>query len=155
MMDYRIRIDYTTGNSLHSENTSDYLEFTWKDLNIAKENLKRIQKHYKMYREINGYSLKRTKTNYEIFEEHKNENWFVNQPKFYNKHGHAITDKDAKKLGEGNYEIHPEEYNATNCIKFIMDNGENLQIMCFWCGYFESLNTAEIEIDHSDLKIEF
>ena len=44
---------------------------------------------------------------------------------------------------------------AENCIKLKTDTGKDFQMSCFWCGYFNQLNAAEIEIDNSDLKIEF
>lgn len=40
---YRIKISYSTGNSFGSEDTWDYLELTWKNLDVAKENLQRIK----------------------------------------------------------------------------------------------------------------
>lgn len=48
-MKYQIEVSYETGDSFHTENTSDFLEETWTDLTIAKENLKRIKEHYEYY----------------------------------------------------------------------------------------------------------
>jgi len=125
-MEYKIKIDYTTGNSFHTENTFDYLEIEWEDLNKAKENLVRIKEHYQQYRDINSYSLKKSKE--EIFEENKDKAWFVDDG---------------------------DEYHGEYCLKLETDNGNDYQLRAFWCGYFESLRSAEIEIDKSDLKIEF
>jgi hypothetical protein len=40
-------------------------------------------------------------------------------------------------------------------IKLKADNGNEMQMTAFWCGYFESLNSAEIINDNSDMKITF
>ncbi|MHA1220022.1 MAG: hypothetical protein ACTSO5_15285 [Candidatus Heimdallarchaeaceae archaeon] len=55
-MKNRIRIDYRTGNSFGSEDTSDFLEGHWENLDVAKENLKRIREHYEWYQSIDGWS---------------------------------------------------------------------------------------------------
>jgi len=53
---YRIKVDYSTGDSFHTEDTYDYVEMDWDDLDIAKENLVRIKEHYKWYADKNkGY----------------------------------------------------------------------------------------------------
>jgi len=46
---YKIKYSYCTGDSFHSEDREDILEFEWDDLDIAKESLKRINEHYKWY----------------------------------------------------------------------------------------------------------
>lgn len=46
---YRIKVSYRTGNSFGSEDTYDILEMSWKDLEVAKDNLKRIEEHYRYY----------------------------------------------------------------------------------------------------------
>ncbi len=56
MGEYKIKLYYSTGNSYMSEDVYDYLELTWKNLNIAKENLQRIKEHYAMHRELDGYN---------------------------------------------------------------------------------------------------
>lgn len=51
-MTWTIKIDYQTGNSFGSEDTSDDVGCSWTDLNKAKEALQRIKGHYKAYTEI-------------------------------------------------------------------------------------------------------
>lgn len=51
-MTWTIKIDYQTGNSFGSEDTSDEVGCSWTDLNKAKEALQRIKGHYKAYTEI-------------------------------------------------------------------------------------------------------
>ena len=40
-------------------------------------------------------------------------------------------------------------------IFFELDNGNEVQLLAFWCGYFEKLYSAEIVSDDEDMKIEF
>ena len=54
-MKYKIKYHYQTGDSFHTEECEDILEFEWGDLEIAKESLKRINEHYKWYQSKNSY----------------------------------------------------------------------------------------------------
>jgi hypothetical protein len=74
---YKIKIYYQTGNSFGSEDTSDYIELTWKNLDIAKENLDYIKEHYEMYSDLNGYSYRKKRSNDETIELYKDKPWFV------------------------------------------------------------------------------
>ena len=92
--------------------------------NKAKENLTRIEEHYKYY--VSLHSHKRlTKAEIALIAENaKSKPWFSNS--------------------------YPE-----GCIIFETDAGVPCQIYAPWCGYFESLNEAEIIEDSSDRKISF
>ena len=46
---YRIKIDYTTGDSFHTEETFTYLEGTFKNMETVEENIERIKNHYEYY----------------------------------------------------------------------------------------------------------
>lgn len=153
-MKFRIKLSYTTGDSFGSESTQDYLELEWDIIEVAKDNLQRIKEHYKMYRDLNSYSYKK-KSKDEIFAENKEKSWFVYSPKLFSKNGEAITQDTANKIGRDNYIIKPDEHLGTYCLKLIADNGNEMQISAFWCGYFETLHSAEIEFDDSDIRIEF
>lgn len=49
-MKYKIRYNYNTGDSFHTENNIiKELEFTWSDYDVAKANLNRIKEHYEWY----------------------------------------------------------------------------------------------------------
>ena len=123
MKKYKIKVDYKTGNSLHQYDTEDYLELSWDNLDVARENLKAIAVHYKMYRELEyEYSLD---NKYDIVTNYKNNWWFV----------------DSKQYSE-----------SQHCMKLKADNGNLMQQNNFWCGYFESLYGAEITSDTSDMK---
>lgn len=156
-MEYRIKIYYETGDSFHNEEVEAYLELTWKNLDIAKENLQRIKEHYEMYQDINSRYYRATKmSKEEWFEKNKDKEWFVNKPRlFCISSNQAIDEKNKCKVGEGNWEYRPDEYYAENCLKLKADNGNVMQMSAFWCGYFETLFSAEIEIDNSDMKINF
>lgn len=66
---YKIKFKYWSGDSYHSENLEEILDYEWEDLNIVKECLKRIYEHYKWYENINNRNL----YNKEILEKPK---WF-------------------------------------------------------------------------------
>jgi hypothetical protein len=55
---YDIKIEYITGNSFGSEETENMLDLPTASLDVAKENLKRIKEHYKIYKLKNNYSSK-------------------------------------------------------------------------------------------------
>lgn len=53
---YRIKYTYDTGDSFRTESgVESTLEFSWKNIEIAKANLTRIKEHYELYKEL-GYS---------------------------------------------------------------------------------------------------
>lgn len=120
----KYKINYKTGNSLHQHNTHDYVELLWDNLKIARENLKAIAMHYLMYNEIEyQYDLN---DKYNILSKYQNYWWFVK--------GDRYTD-------------------SQHCMKLKADNGNLMQQSNFWCGYFEHLHGAEIELDSNDIKI--
>ena len=125
---YKIKISYTTGYSFHNRNAEDYIDLTWEDLFVAKMNLQFIKEHYQQYKKFNSYSSR--VDNEELYDFNKDKTWFVK------------SDKD-------------KIFYAGHCIKLKTDDGKDFQMSCFWCDYFEGLISAEIEIDNSDLKIEF
>lgn len=117
---YQIRIHYSTGDSFNTYNEEQVLEYEWKNLNIVKENLKRIKNHYDWY--SNG-----------TFAPHKSD-WQKNIPKFCvqatsfkvtSKYDYAI--KLLHDDGEREYQLYP-----------------------FWIGYFEHLYSAEIIIKEDE-----
>lgn len=133
MPKYKIKISYRTGNSFGSHDEEEFIDLEWEKLEVVKENLQFIKEHYKQYKELNGWN--RVKTSEQIFKENKDKEWFVSQK---------------RKNGES--------YIEESCIKFKADDEIFMQIYCFWCGYFESLQSAEIIIDvpeENDMKIEF
>lgn len=53
-MAYKIKYSYKTGDSFHSHDVEDILDYEWENLDIAKEALKRIREHYKWYEYMEG-----------------------------------------------------------------------------------------------------
>lgn len=151
---YKIKIDYKTGDSFKTYNTSNMLELEWDNFDIAKENLKAIKEHYtKVYKNIDNSFSSRTEDQ-EICKENENEWWFVKSMKlFCISEDFAIDEKDKKKY-DGDWEYRFDTYYATHCIKLKTDAGKFMQMGCFWTGYFERLNGAEIVVDESDTKFE-
>lgn len=114
---YTININYDTGDSFNSyPNQEETIELEFKNLEIAKENLIAIKEHYKLYKSYeNSYSRK--KDNEALENEYKDRYWKV-----------SSNDPWADKYR----------------INFKTDDGKIMQIYCFWCGYFENLNYAEV-----------
>lgn len=52
---YKILVHYQTGDSFGNEDTEQFLEADWEDLDIAKGNLKRIREHYEYYKWFNDH----------------------------------------------------------------------------------------------------
>ncbi len=127
MKKYRILVNYYTGNSFGSHDTEDYLDLSWNNLDVAKENLKAIKDHYKMYNEIEGSSWKAKKSREEILEDYKNNWWFPENDDSFSTH---------------------------NLMKLKTDEGKTVQQWNFWCGYFEGLYGAEIVSEDNDMKFE-
>jgi hypothetical protein len=48
-MVYQIEYFYKTGDSVRSENLTERLEAKWTNLDVAKDNLRRIREHYQYY----------------------------------------------------------------------------------------------------------
>jgi hypothetical protein len=55
---YKIKYSYRTGDSFHTEDLEDILEYDWDDLEFAKESLKRIKEHYAWYSYKTNYYSK-------------------------------------------------------------------------------------------------
>ena len=153
-MVYKIKIDYSTGNSFGSEDMIGYVDLEWTNLNVAKENLQRINEHYKQYNDVSECRGK--KELLALYNENRKKDWFVYKPKLVSKlSGCAIGEKEKNRIGEENCEYVPDDYFAQYCIILKTDDGKDYQMSAFWCGYFEVLYSAEIEIDNSDMKILF
>ncbi len=129
-MNYKIKVVYQTGDTFRSHETEDVLDFSWSNIDIAKKNLKHINEHYKLYMMIDkDWNLGREEQNVKILEASKKP-WFYNKEKQYWK-----------------YQIGLEKDDGT--IEFISTS---------WCGYFESLWSAEIIIEEdkdNDMKISY
>ena len=51
---YQIKYSYRTGDSFHTEDREELLEYEWEDIKAAKEALRRIEEHYKWYESVNS-----------------------------------------------------------------------------------------------------
>lgn len=52
MTTYSIRIEYTTGNSEHSERATEEVGMNWQNIDQAKKALQHIKGHYEAYQEF-------------------------------------------------------------------------------------------------------
>lgn len=113
-MPYKIKVEYRTGDSFGYEDTSIVLDYIWTNIDIAKENLERIKKHYQ-------WSVS----------EFNNREWFLkNVPDF-------IENKDWEKKNWGH-----SKYVYTVPLK--LDDGQEKDFSAVWTGYFEHLYGASI-----------
>ena len=119
---YSIEVSYQTGDSFGSQDTSDVLELTWDNLEVAKRNLKAIKEHDELYSKLNGYDFGKNRD--QLLEEASKKPWFVQDDK---SHFHGSLRLEA-------------------------DNGNYMQLHAMWCGYFESLHGAKIIVDNSDME---
>jgi hypothetical protein len=127
-MKYKIKINYSTGNSFGLNNTSDILELDFEDLNVAKANLLRIKEHYELYKFIDSYTNRKKLSEEDFIKECSAKDWFV----------------------KGKYDSEMF-YN----IKLYTDTRKVFQLSCFWIGFFEKLHFIEIILDSDVLCYEF
>ena len=127
-MKYKIKITYDTGNSFRKEEGKiDFLDLEFTDLEIAKDNLRRIKEHYLAYMLIkNEWDIREKDRKREIIKA-ESQDWYV-----------------SGRNGEWEY-----------IINLFNNKGETVQEQVFWAGYFESLVCAEIVSDDEGMKIEF
>jgi hypothetical protein len=155
MLKYKISLRYETGNSLHSEEVTDSLDPVWENLDIAKDNLRRIKEHYEQYLTLNGCSYNRKNVN-DALRSNMNKDWFVCVMKpFHIGRNHAISEEYKKTLMDGEWENRLDEFMAEHTIRLKLDNGNDFQMTPYWIGQFESLREAEIIPDNTDMKITF
>lgn len=145
-MSYQIKVDYTTGDSFNSYDTSNVIELKWESLEMAKRNLKNIQEHYELYRSKNTYFRRKELD----IKDYIDREWFVSKLEPWVK----CTDGSLTRVPKETADtiMLPDEYYATHCIKLITDKETTMQIHCFWCGYFEHLISAEIVSENLDTK---
>jgi hypothetical protein len=125
-MKYQIIVYYQTGDSFHTEDTETVLDPRWENLDIAKENLERIKQHHEYYHDHNNsFKLRYKKKALE-------EKW-KNVPDF----------------------IVVEKTLSFPMIKIKLDNENEMQMWPMWCGYFERLYGAEIQIDYDKSGMRF
>ena len=148
-MKYKIKIYYTTGDSYKSYKREEVLELSWENLDIAKENLKAIKDHYDGAKSFPEYSFEKW------IELNKGKFWFVVNKKLYSISRNQAIDERQKDRFVGDCEYRIDEYVAKSCIKFKTDDGNLMQIGCFWIGCFESIDRAEIIQDTEGMVIEF
>ena len=114
-MSYQIKISYSDGDSESTWDSEEYVNLEWENLDVAKENLKRIKQHYKEYEFLNGW------------------------------HSWETTNKEFNRRVENlkKFPWHsPPDWHSAIILK--TDSGENFTANVFWCGYFERLKSAEI-----------
>lgn len=135
-MSYIIKYNYNTGDSENNyPNNIETLELTFNSLELAKDALRRIKEHYTLYRELHSYQVRYDKSprnRKAVLKDMASRDWAV-----------------LKKNGEIEYEF---------ALKLLAETGKHFQLCAPWCGYFESLNEAWIEMgvkEDDDMRISF
>jgi hypothetical protein len=122
---YKIVAYYQTGDSFGSRDTQSDVELQWNDLEIAKENLRRIKEHDEFQREVDNRFANKTKD--QLLKEAKNKPWFTDN-----------------------------KYGFYHCLNLLTDRGKLHKYSAPWCGYFERLHGARIELvdelDSDDMR---
>lgn len=126
---YTIEVYYSTGNSFGSGEETQCINLAWNNIDLAKQCLKHIKEHYDLYCEMDKYSFKKGRTDSEILEDALSKEWCQKKP----------LDKYTIELSA------------------LCDDGQ-WRTVCtdMWCGYFETLHSAEIVCkSDADMKITF
>lgn len=126
-MKYQITVYYQTGDSFNTEDTETTLEMRWENLDIAKENLERIKKHYEYYYDSNN--------------------------SFMLRHDKKALEEKWKDIPD--YIVIQKRTAPFPMLKLKLDNENEVQIWPPWCGYFERLYGAEIKIDYDKSGMRF
>jgi len=126
---YNIKAIYTTSDSFNPpEETFTVFGLNNKDIELAKENLRRLKEHYEYYQAKNDrgsyWDKEAEKKSQIIIDAAKQKPWFV--PKY-------------------------SEFSVI----LLLDNNVNYQISVPYCGYFEELISLEIIMTNEDRKVEF
>jgi hypothetical protein len=132
---YEIKAHYQTGDSFHTEETSDVLAPCWHDLTTAKEALRWLNEHHEYYRASNDRY-------------HWNEADKKNLANIAKKPWYAEQDSTGYKW--------PEWWHHS--LKLPLDDGTLMVTSIPYHGYFEHLHSLEIILAKEDtdgLKIEY
>ena len=149
-MNYKIEIEYHTGNSFNSYDTKQTLEPIWTNSDICKKNLKNIKEHFDF-----GKEIETSEDILNLYHLHLDKPWFVKGKKdnVIIKNRNKIAHIDTVKLiDKRQYSVIHNISDSQSCINLILDNGDLLQMYCFWIGYFERLIGAKIIPDTSDME---
>lgn len=139
MTTYSIKIDYTTGNSLHSERTTEEVGMNWQNIDQAKKALRYIQEHYQAYKKNNQCNSSA---------------WYRKNEPF------EVSEIEGKPWYHGPLEAHSFADAWQHQVVVEKDDGEKFSISTFWTGYFETLHMAEVciaasETESNDMRIFF
>ena len=118
-MGWRIRLHYETGDSFQTHEEDAYLESVWEDVEVVKENLRRIEEHY-------AYASQSDCRRGETYESAKGAAWMIDP-------------------AAGDNARQPADYITRAALMLRLDDGTEYQVGAFWCGYFERLLYIEAE----------
>jgi hypothetical protein len=112
---YTIDVKYTDGNSFRHYEVVETLKFSW-NIDVAKENLKRIKNHYESYNNRNGYVAC------------------------------MLGDKEVSLLEFIKTQPWYDEDSWSGSIIFLQNDGSSIDFSTPWTSYFASLIGAKIVV---------
>lgn len=135
MTTYSINIHYTTGNSLHSERTTEEVGMNWQNIDQAKKALSYIAEHYKAFKDSDGSGWYRRPNEFDM-DAVREKPWY-----------HGPIDNSFPDAWLSNVVVEK-------------DDGSKFAIDVFWIGHFETLHMAEVciaasETESNDMRIFF
>ena len=150
---FKIEVNYKTGNSFNSHETSEVIDFNWNNIDIVKKNLKFIKEHYELVSRMSGYGRKNV---FEIIKEYADKEWLVKEYKLWHTpNGGQVIDESRKyKYDEKELEYRLNTDTIETSINLLLDNGKFARIGTFWVGYFEQLRSIKIVVDAGDDETE-
>lgn len=134
MTTYSVNIDYTTGNSLHSERMFQEVGMNWQNIDQAKKALAGIKEHHEAYQQATGYR-RHDEPPFDL-EAVKDKPWY-----------HGPLD-----------DSFPDSWHHTIIVE--KDDGSKFPLDVFWEGHFETMHMAEVciaaeDTESNDMRIYF
>ena len=127
---YTITIHYKDGDSFKTWESDITLDGKW-ELDVAKENLKRIKEHYTAYDKRNNY-VSMGKNENPLLEELKKERWFAPKVEYWDSWEYSLV--------------------------LLENDGSSKKYSTGWCGYFERLISAKVVAivpEENDMEFEW
>jgi len=122
---YTIKVNYRTGSSFSTEECEDTIGLCWNNVELARKALLALKEHYELYSDLDRYGHNQ-KTDQDIYNIVKTKYWYKKADKTNNKWYTPVRD-------------------WYNYCAVEMDDGSFRRIPTnMWCGYFETLYTAEL-----------
>ena len=148
---YEIIVNYDSGDSDTTDHgQEDSLSLEWNNHSIVKENVDRIEDHYKFYNDLNGfggrlsgkYGDQKWNEQRKIHEENSQKDWAIVEWKIYSESRKQVVSPEYKKKFPEDCSKIP--FVSEVSLKIKSDEGKFITQSAYWCGHFEKLNWVEV-----------